>query len=290
MRPRHVAGLLAHADRAAGPFCAAQCDEVVAYSVDLAWGGCSLTEEWVESFFREYGEVHIEVGDGGTQFFVTLTQAHLAIAAQQALNRLTLKLVFGVLRVRFCGLVGWPGTNRVHDSSSSVGASLGSAACTPNFAERFSLMRRGLAVSATASVDPSVLECGEVPSGLSNSVTVDVVEPLDLAVLQPPTRPGNGKGKSQRNFVSSLAASSTAPERPEESEDPLGGEAVFDDDFLRIIEELRDSVYELSGMSKKARRRRVAALRPLLERVEACASALPPAAAATFAEIQLALL
>jgi hypothetical protein len=139
-------------------------------------------------------------------------------------------------------------------------------------------------------VDPSVLECGEVPSGLSNSVTVDVVEPLDLAVLQPPTRPGNGKGKSQRNFVSSLAASSTAPERPEESEDPLGGEAVFDDDFLRIIEELRDSVYELSGMSKKARRRRVAALRPLLERVEACASALPPAAAATFAEIQLALL
>jgi hypothetical protein len=154
-------------------------------------------------------------------------------------------------------------------------------------------MRRGLAVSATASVDPSVLECGEEPSGLSNSVTVDVVEPLDLAVLQPPTRPGNGKGKSQRDLVISLAASSTAPgrpEEPEESEDLLGGEAVFDDDFLRIIEELKDSVYELSGMSKKARRRHVAALRPLLERVEACASVLPPAAAATFAEIQLALL
>jgi hypothetical protein len=154
-------------------------------------------------------------------------------------------------------------------------------------------MRRGLAVSATASVDPSVLECGEVPSGLSNSVTVDVVEPLDLAVLQPPTRPGNGKGKSQRDLVISLAASSTAPgrpEEPEESEDLLGGEAVFDDDFLRIIEELRVSVCELSGMSKKARRRHVAALKPVLERVEACASALPPAAAATFAEIQLALL
>ena len=50
--------------------------------------------------------------------------------------------------------------------------------------------------------------------------------------------------------MSSLVASSTAPERPEESEDLLGGEAVFDDDFLGIIEELRDSVYELSGMSK----------------------------------------
>ena len=124
--------------------------------------------------------------------------------------------------------------------------------------------------------------------GTQQSVTVDVVEPLDLAVLQPPTRPGNGKGKSQSIFVSPLAASSTAPERPEESEDLLGDEAVFDDDFLRITEELRDSVYELSGMSKKARRRHVAALRPLLERMEACA--LPPAAAATFAEIQLALL
>ncbi len=33
VRPRHVAGLLAHADLAAGPFCATQCDEVVAYSV-----------------------------------------------------------------------------------------------------------------------------------------------------------------------------------------------------------------------------------------------------------------
>ena len=256
---------------------------------DLAFG-MSLTKAWVGAFFRGYGEVHIEVEVGGSQAFVTLTQAHQARAAQQALNRLTLKAGFGVLRVRFCGLVGWPGTNRVHDSSSSVGAFSGSAACTPNFVESSSSPRRVLAVSATASLDPSVLECGDVFSGLSNSVTVDVVEPLDLVVLQPPTRPGNGKGKSQRESVSSLAASSTAPERPEESEDLLGGEAVFDDDFLGIIEELRVSVYELSGLSKKARRRHVAALRPLLERVEACASALPPAAAATFAEIQLALL
>ena len=267
-----------------------QCDKAATHFEDLAWGGCSLTEEWVESFFREYGEVHIEVGDGGTQAFVTLTQAHQAGAAQQALNRLTLKAGFGVLRVRFCGLVGWPGTNRVHDSSSSVGAFSGSVACTPNFVESSSSSRRVLAVSATASLDPSVLECGDVFSGLSNSVTVDVVEPLDLVVLQPPTRPGNGKGKSQRESVSSLAASSTAPERPEESEDLLVCGAVLDDYFLGIIEELRVSVYELSGLSKKARRRHVAALRPLLERVEACASALPPAAAATFAEIQLALL
>ena len=90
--------------------------------------------------------------------------------------------------------------------------------------------------------------------------------------------------------MSSLAASSTAPERPEESEDLLGVWAVFEDDFLGIIEELRVSAYELSGLSKKARRRHVAALRPFLERVEACASVLPPAVAATFAEIQLALL
>ena len=262
-----MAGLLAQADRLfvqlnVMRLSHTQCNKATAHFEDLAWGGCSLTEEWVGSFFCEYGEVHIEVGDGGTQFFVSLTQAHLAIAAQQALNRLVLLPGLGVLRVRFCGLVGWPGTNRVHDSSSSVGASLGSAACTPNFAERFSLMRRGLAVSATASVDPSVLECGEVPSGLSNSVTVDVVEPLDLAVLQPPTRPGNGKGKSQRDLVISLAASSTAPERPEESEDLLGMGAALDDYFLGIIEEFRVSVYELSGLSKKARRRHVVAVRP----------------------------
>ena len=60
-----------------------QCNKAAAHFEDLAWGGCSLTGEWVGSFFCEYGEVHIEAGDGGTQFFVTLTQAHLAIAAQQ---------------------------------------------------------------------------------------------------------------------------------------------------------------------------------------------------------------
>ena len=90
--------------------------------------------------------------------------------------------------------------------------------------------------------------------------------------------------------MNSFAASSTDPERPEGSEDLLVCGAVLDDYFLGIIEELRVSVYELSGLSKKARRWQVAALRPLLERVEACASALPPAAAATFAEIQLPLL
>ena len=255
---------------------------------DLAFG-MSLTKAWVGAFFRGYGEVHIEVEVGGSQAFVTLTQAHQARAAQQALNRLTLKAGFGVLRVRFCGLVGWPGTNRVHDSSSSVGAFSGSAACTPNFVESSSSPRRVLAVSAIVSLGPSVLECGDVLSGFSNSVTVDGVKPLDLVVRQPPTRPGNGKGKSQRESVSSLAASST--ERPEESDDLLGERAFFEDEyFLGIIEKLRVSVYELSGLSKKTRRRQVAALRPLLERVEACASALPPAAAATFAEIQLALL
>ena len=81
-------------------------------------------------------------------------------------------------------------------------------------------------------------------------------------------------------------------ERHEESVELLGGEAVFDDDFLRIIEELREVVYGLRGLSKSARRRHVAALRPALERVEewASASLIPPAAAAAYAEIQLALM
>ncbi len=87
-----------------------------------------------------------------------------------------------------------------------------------------------------------------------------------------------------------MDASSAALERPEESEELLGDGAVFDDDFLETLEELRVHVYELKGLSTSARRRRVAALRHLLGRVEACASALPPAAAATLAEIQLALM
>ena len=107
-----------------------------------------------------------------------------------------------------------------------------SAACTPHFVESASSPRRVLAVSATASLDPSVVECGDVFSGLSISVAVDVVEPLVLAVLQPPTRPGKGKGEGQKKkknkFVCSLAASSTDPERPEESEDLLGGGAFYD--------------------------------------------------------------
>ncbi len=149
-----------------------------------------------------------------------------------------------------------------------------------------------LAVSTTALLDPSDSACCDVPSSLSKIAGVDGVEPLDLAVPQPPTRPGRGKGKSQREFAKSLAASSAVAERPEEAVGLLGGEAVFDDEFLGIIEELRVDVYELWGLSKSARRRQTAALRLALERLEGLAVAfpLPPAAAAAFAEIQLALM
>ena len=240
--------------------------------------------DWVGAFFSDYGEVHVEVEVGGSLALVTLTQAHQARAVQQALNRLTLKRGFGVLRVRFCGLVEWPGTNRVRDSSSSVGTVSGSVACTPNFVESPSSPRRVLAVSATASLDPSVSDCGDVLSGLSNSATVDVVAPLDLAVMQPPTRPGKGRGEGQRKFVCSLAASSTAPEGPEESEDPLGGGAFYDDaEFLQNLEGLRDDVYVCQ--SKKARRRFLAHVRPLLQSLEG--KPLSPEAEAVLAEIHL---
>ena len=93
--------------------------------------------------------------------------------------------------MRFLGLVSWPGTNLLHRSGGSAAGSSG-------------------------------LGAGE------HLVTVDSIKPLDLAVPQPPTRPGNGKGKSQREFASSLVVISAVAERPEEVVGLLGGEAVLD--------------------------------------------------------------
>jgi hypothetical protein len=216
-----------------------------------------FTKDGVGTFFRRYGEVRIEVAVGGSQALVTFQCAHQARAAQEALDRLSLAGGLGVLRVRFWGLADLPGPNRVYDASSS---------CT-----------EGLSSSAQAD---------DVPVGHCKSATVDGVEPLELAVPQPPPRPRNGKGKSQKEFSSSLVASSADSERHEEPVELLGGEAV------RIIEELREVVYGLRGLSKSERRRLVAALRPALERVEEMASdsLIPPAAAAAYAEIQLALM
>jgi hypothetical protein len=56
------------------------------------------------------------------------------------------------------------------------------------------------------------------------------------------------------------------------------------------LEMLRVFVYELEGLSARTRHRRVVALRPFLERAEACVSVYTPAAIAILAEIQSALL
>ncbi len=87
-----------------------------------------------------------------------------------------------------------------------------------------------------------------------------------------------------------MAASSAALELAEESEELFGVEAALDDDFLRDLEELKKSVYQAKCLPQKARGRQFAALKRLLERMEALASALPPDAAATLAEIQLSLM
>ena len=130
-----------------------------------------LTKEGAGFLFRRYGKVHIEKEIGGSRTLVTFELAHQARAAQQHCDRLPMAKIPGALqRVRFLGLVSWPGTNRLHRSCGSAAVSSG-------------------------------LGAGE------HFATVDGAEPLDLAVPQPPTRPGNGKGKSQREFASSLVAS-----------------------------------------------------------------------------------
>ena len=117
------------------------------------------------------------------------------------------------------------------------------------------------------------------------------------AVPVPPFRPGIGKGIGQRECECSLATSvRVAEERHEESGGLCGEETAGEiaDDFTReclaSLGMLREFVCELEGLSARARRRRVVALRPFLERAEACAFAFNPAAVAILAEIQLALL
>ena len=120
---------------------------------------------------------------------------------------------------------------------------------------------------------------------------------LVSAVLLPPVRAGIGKGIGQRDCECSLATSvCVAVERHEES-GGLCGEETSDEIADEIAREclaslgmLRVFVYELEGLSARARRRRVVALRPFLERAEAYVSAYTPAAVAILAEIQLALL
>ena len=55
------------------------------------------------------------------------------------------------------------------------------------------------------------------------------------------------------------------------------------------LEMLCMSVDELEGLSAREKRRRVVALRPFLERAEACVSVYTPAEVAILAEIQAAL-
>ena len=74
----------------------------------------------------------------------------------------------------------------------------------------------------------------------------------------------------------------------EETSDVIADEIARE--CLASLGMLRVFVYELEGLSARARRRRVVALRPFLERAEAYVSAYTPAAVAILAEIQLALL
>ena len=66
--------------------------------------------------------------------------------------------------------------------------------------------------------------------------------------------------------------------------DEIARESDFDLGMLRVF------VDELEGLSARARRRRVVALRSFLERAEACVSVYTPAEVAILAEIQVALL
>jgi hypothetical protein len=116
---------------------------------------------------------------------------------------------------------------------------------------------------------------------------------LVSAVSLPPVRAGIGKGIGQRDCECSLATSvCVAVERHEES-GGLCGEETADDvarDCLDTLGKLRVAVYELEGLPARERRRRVVALRPILEFAEGYAFACTPAAVEILAEIQLALL
>jgi hypothetical protein len=65
---------------------------------------------------------------------------------------------------------------------------------------------------------------------------------------------------------------------------------AFQMKFLANLEMLRGVVVELEGLSAREKRRRVVALRPILEVGEEYASAYTPAALAILAEIQVAFL
>ena len=114
---------------------------------------------------------------------------------------------------------------------------------------------------------------------------------LVSAVPLPPVRAGIGKGIGQRDCECSLATSvCVAVERHEES-GGLCGEETADDvarDCLDTIGKLRVAVYELEGLSARERRRRVVALRLMIEQAEAIA--YTPAAAEILAVIRVALM
>ena len=116
---------------------------------------------------------------------------------------------------------------------------------------------------------------------------------LVSAVPMRPVRAGIGKGIGQRDRECCLATSvRVAVERHEESGGLCGEEAAADVAVccLETLGMLRSAVYELEGLSARERRRGVVALRPILEQAEGYAHAYTPAAAAIWAEIQLALL
>ena len=129
---------------------------------------------------------------------------------------------------------------------------------------------------------------------------------LVSAVPVRPVRAGIGKGIGQRDRECSLATSvRVAVERHEESgglcgelsadgiSDAIARETekqiAFHMKFLANLEMLRGVVVELEGLSASEKRRRVVALRPVLE---ACSGypAHTPATVAIWAEIQAALL
>ena len=196
-----------------------------------------LTKEGAGVFFRRYGKTHIGEDVGGSRALVTFEHAHQARAAQQCCDRLPMAGMPGArLRVQFLGLVSWPGTNRLHRSSGSVGASLGLGACAGDFAEPSSPPTiLGHALPDGSLLDPADLACSELKVGSYLSGRADVVGPMELVEpSSPPTRSGNGKGKSQSQSKCSVAASSAALELVGESEEEfLGVEAALDDDFLR---------------------------------------------------------
>ena len=123
------------------------------------------------------------------------------------------------------------------------------------------------------------------------------------AVPLRPVRAGIGKGLGQRDRDCSLATSVRVAEERHEEPGGLCGEETADgiaDAISRRSKECFDDlemlcifVNELEGLSDGAKRRRVEALRPFLERVvraEAGAPVFDPVELAALAEIQVALL